>query len=79
MCTYQRLEVLDILDVQVSHDVEMGRIIDPATVIELGEILVIHVNLYRDEILTLVIFNISNITRYKFYRNLFCHDFQITH
>lgn len=56
MCTYQRLEVLDILDVQVSHDVEMGRIIDPATVIELGEILVIHVNLYRDEILTLVIF-----------------------
>lgn len=56
MCTYQRLEVLDILDVQVSHDVEMGRIIDPAAVIELGEILVIHVNLYRDEILTLVIF-----------------------
>lgn len=50
MCTYQRLEVLDILDVQVSHDVEMGRIIDPAAVIELGEILVIHVNLYRDEI-----------------------------
>lgn len=45
MCTYQRLEVLDILDVQVSHDVEMGRIIDPAAVTELGEILVIHVNL----------------------------------
>lgn len=76
MCTYQRLEVLDILDVQVSHDVEMGRIIDPATVIELGEILVIHVNLYRDKFKHLLFFNISNITRYKFYRNLFITTFR---
>lgn len=49
-CAYQWLEVLDILDVQVSHDVKMGCVIDPATVIELREILVIHVNLYGDEI-----------------------------
>lgn len=49
-CAYQRLEVLDVLDVQVSHDVKMGCFIDSATVIELGEILVIHVNLYGDGI-----------------------------
>lgn len=49
-CAYQWLEVLDVLDVQVSNDVKMGCFIDSATVIELGEILVIYVNLYGDGI-----------------------------